>query len=159
MASTQVHVPANRSQAWIPAQLTPPGLPFAPLQLEGLLHPCPLLQRPSTGPWQSESICFQSFFSFFLIRRPDDFFFKQNMLLLWKISALHRKCLAFAVHIVGHTRKHLMCFQIRQGISFPIRVEIFFRKQVLPSLHRHLPQQEASSSVPMPPLHPWEVVS
>lgn len=63
------------------------------------------------------------------------FFLNKNMLLLWKISAFHRKCLAFAVHIVDHTRKHLMCFQNHWGISFLTRVEIFFRKQVLPSLH------------------------
>lgn len=66
---------------------------------------------------------------------------KKKELLLWKISALHRKCLALTVHIVGHTRKHLMCFQNCQDISFPIRVEIFFREQVLPSLHWHSAQQ------------------
>jgi len=36
---------------------------------------------------------------------------------------------------------------------FLLRVEIFFRKQVLPSLHWHLLQQRANSPVPTPPLH------
>lgn len=61
MASMQPHVPISRTQAGVPAQLTPPGSP-----------------RPSAaggaapGPWQSENICFQSCFAFFLIGTADD---------------------------------------------------------------------------------------